>query len=78
MDGLEAAVRLLAYQLWESAGCPSGRDREFWFSAEEELRRSRAEPAAVVVLVGTDALLQRINKEPAGPDSEEAERGALG
>ena len=23
-----------AYQIWESEGCPDGRDQEFWFQAE--------------------------------------------
>jgi hypothetical protein len=27
-----------AYQLWERAGCPQGRDLEFWLQAEAELR----------------------------------------
>jgi hypothetical protein len=32
-------VALRAYQLWEAAGRPEGRDEEFYFQAEEELRR---------------------------------------
>ncbi len=27
-----------AYALWESAGYPEGRDQEFWYAAEAELR----------------------------------------
>ncbi len=27
-----------AYSLWEMAGYPDGRDQEFWFAAENELR----------------------------------------
>lgn len=27
-----------AYWLWESAGHPDGRDQEFWFAAESEIR----------------------------------------
>lgn len=27
-----------AYTLWEAAGYPDGRDEEFWFAAENELR----------------------------------------
>lgn len=26
-----------AYQLWQQAFCPSGRDEEFWFQAEAQL-----------------------------------------
>ncbi len=28
-----------AYQLWEQAGRPSGRDLDFWLEAEREIRR---------------------------------------
>jgi hypothetical protein len=31
----EETIRHHAYQLWESAGCPSGRDEEFWEKAKE-------------------------------------------
>jgi hypothetical protein len=31
-------VRARAYELWEQAGRPSGRDQEFWFQAEGELK----------------------------------------
>jgi hypothetical protein len=32
-------IALRAYQLWEAAGRPEGRDEEFYFQAEEELRK---------------------------------------
>jgi hypothetical protein len=32
-----AQISLLARQLWEEAGRPSGRDLEFWLRAETEL-----------------------------------------
>jgi hypothetical protein len=32
-------IALRAYQLWEAAGRPQGRDEEFYFQAEEELRK---------------------------------------
>lgn len=31
----EEAIKRHAYQLWESAGCPEGRDEEFWEKAKE-------------------------------------------
>jgi hypothetical protein len=34
------AVALRAYQLWEAAGRPAGRDAEHWLQAEAELRRA--------------------------------------
>jgi len=27
-----------AYALWEADGCPDGRDQEYWFRAESQLR----------------------------------------
>jgi hypothetical protein len=40
-DPTDVAAR--AYQLWQQAGCAHGRDQEFWFQAERELR---ARPSA--------------------------------
>jgi hypothetical protein len=34
----EASVSRLAYQLWENAGRPVGRDLEFWLAAEAQAR----------------------------------------
>ena len=31
-------ITIRAYQLWEKAGCPEGRDQEFYFQAEQEQR----------------------------------------
>lgn len=33
------SIAIRAYQLWEAAGRPDGRDEEFYFQAEEELRQ---------------------------------------
>jgi hypothetical protein len=30
-------VREAAYYLWQNAGCPHGRDQEFWLEAEREI-----------------------------------------
>lgn len=34
---MKNAVRNLAYNLWEQAGRPEGRDQEFWLEAERLL-----------------------------------------
>jgi hypothetical protein len=34
----EKDISLRAYQLWERAGCPEGRDKEFYFQAEQDLQ----------------------------------------
>lgn len=33
----EEAIRTLAHQKWESAGCPAGDGVEFWLEAEREV-----------------------------------------
>ncbi|NVN88051.1 MAG: DUF2934 domain-containing protein [Rhodopseudomonas sp.] len=40
-------INCRAYQLWETAGQPSGRDTEFWLIAEQEIAPS-AKPAESV------------------------------
>jgi len=36
-------VRARAYELWERAGRPPGRDLEFWLDAERQIKEERAE-----------------------------------
>jgi hypothetical protein len=31
-------VKARAHQLWEAAGRPEGREHEFWYQAEKELK----------------------------------------
>jgi DUF2934 family protein len=42
----EASVSRLAYQLWENAGRPAGRDLEFWLAAEAQVRSTTSPRAA--------------------------------
>jgi hypothetical protein len=43
----EKDITRRAYELWERAGCPEGRDKEFYRQAEEELRHpEQSEPLA--------------------------------
>jgi len=39
-------IKDLAYHLWIEAGCPEGRDQEFWYAAEERLAAAPAEAPA--------------------------------
>lgn len=32
----DSKIRLIAYNIWEKAGCPWGHEEEFWFIAEQE------------------------------------------
>jgi len=53
-----------AYQLWEAAGRPVGRDLEYWLQAESELRASK------------DRRLTTVSAAPAGPEREIADTPA--
>ncbi|HET9019529.1 MAG TPA: DUF2934 domain-containing protein [Acetobacteraceae bacterium] len=37
MSEAEQRIRERAYQLWHQAGCPAGRNEEFWFAARREI-----------------------------------------
>jgi DUF2934 family protein len=39
MSEREQRIRERAHRLWEEAGCPEGRDQEFWERAEREERK---------------------------------------
>lgn len=38
-------IRELAFLLWEQAGCPAGKDREFWIKAEEQIVTANGLPS---------------------------------
>ena len=39
-----AQIREHAYRLWESEGCPEGKEMDYWLRAERELQNGAAEP----------------------------------
>jgi Protein of unknown function (DUF2934) len=42
MSGFERLVREKAYELWERAGRPDGRNDEFWHASKQELETELA------------------------------------
>jgi len=38
----ENAIREAAYYIWQNAGCPSGKDEQFWAMAIEQLSSTKA------------------------------------
>ena len=44
-------ISCLAFQLWEKAGCPEGRDLEFWMGAETYLLAPQTREAVKVETV---------------------------
>lgn len=43
---IQEEIAKRAYHFWEAAGCPTGRDSEFWLQAESELLTAN-KPASV-------------------------------
>lgn len=43
----QQAIGQLAFQLWDKAGRPSGKDLDFWLEAEKQLRAA-AQPVPVI------------------------------
>ena len=63
----EANVSRLAYQLWERAGRPSGRDLEFWLTAEAKVRVAvSAETATVIPALAAQAKTPKPSRSVAG------------
>jgi hypothetical protein len=48
-------ISCLAYQLWEEAGCPEGRDLEFWMGAETRLLATKRPEAVKLAIVAAKA-----------------------
>jgi hypothetical protein len=46
----QAAISRIAYELWEKAGRPAGKDQQFWFEAEQQMKAAQAVPAIPVKL----------------------------
>ena len=65
----EASVSRLAYQLWEDAGRPAGRDLDFWLAAEAKLRAPVAKSAP--------ARTEQATTKPAAMKSNRSTRGGV-
>jgi len=44
MTDHEQQIRQRAHRLWEEAGCPEGRDEEFWHAAERAIGEEQTLP----------------------------------
>ena len=42
----DEAIRQLAYQLWQAAGCPAGNDVQHWLKAESIWQDEHRAPSA--------------------------------
>lgn len=43
----DEVIRELAYDLWERAGCPHGREEEFWLTARQQLFDAVTPPRSI-------------------------------
>jgi hypothetical protein len=72
MISFEKLVQEKAYERWERAGRPGGRDDEFWYAAIHELA---AEPAEVEEVAAEDApTIAREGVRPNGGSSTRRRR----
>lgn len=47
MSAEQDEIKDIAYRLWQDAGSPHGRDQEFWFTAEAQVKADKpAKPKA--------------------------------
>jgi hypothetical protein len=45
MSAEQEIIKDKAYRLWQDAGSPDGRDQEFWFQAEAEVKSAKPKAA---------------------------------
>lgn len=46
MSAEKEKIEDIAYRLWRDAGSPHGRDQEFWFAAETQVKPAKAKAPA--------------------------------
>ena len=46
-------IAVRAYEIWEKAGCPKGKDKEHWQQAERELCAKRCAPTSQPFIAAT-------------------------
>jgi hypothetical protein len=56
-----------AYQLWEAAGRPTGRDEDFWCEAERELCVGTSAPPAAPAAPAPAAVASQSRRKKRGP-----------
>jgi DUF2934 family protein len=64
-------IACVAYGLWEQAGRPAGRDREFWFEAEQQLTTGLAAQVG-----GSGKPRGSVASDPTGTPRKQAVKGA--
>ena len=71
----EARVRDTAYFLWENAGRPHGREKEYWFEALERSLRQREADRLLLENPVDGARVDNNDGNPGGPlNSQKGER----
>jgi hypothetical protein len=65
-------IRKLAYDLWERAGCPHGREEEFWLTARQQLFDAVTPPGFINKKPKTPAAKKVAPTKAAKPRSKKA------
>lgn len=68
MSAEQEKIKNLAYQLWQDAGSPDGRDQEFWYTAEVQVKAAKpAKAKAAAAPKAPKAKAEPKAKAPAAP-----------
>jgi hypothetical protein len=63
MMAKEDDIRLIAYSIWEQEGCPNGKDREHWLTAEVIWEQKQKDKTVVMsTKTETQQFTPKINK----------------
>jgi hypothetical protein len=46
-ESMKEQIRIRAHELWEQAGRPDGREEEFWYEAERDIKREMEDGSAI-------------------------------
>ena len=52
------AIRLLAYEKWQTAGCPAGDGFHFWLEAEQDLNMQRLDASQLTATSPSRSTIQ--------------------
>lgn len=77
MSAEQEKVQNLAYQLWQDAGSPDGRDQEFWYAAEVQVRTAKPAKAAPKPKAAPKAKAEPKAKAPAAPKAAKPKAKAV-
>lgn len=76
-DHMKESIAARAYELWQEEGCPEGRDIEFWYQAEQQLKAESADPSQIKEERQADDVSAGSAKSEAGQSEAEGMTSAM-